>query len=370
MTAIQLAETGGSAVRFLTPHLNAIPQPLRQLPFALWRAEPELGTDGQQKHKANGNPKFKKAPRNAVGYNISKSKPEKWVSFDAAVTAFNPEKFTGVGVLLQASSGLVGIDLDDVADLLITKPVLQAILAKAEQEEIYCEQSPSGTGLRLFAYGQLPGNEGRRQAGIELYADSAFLTVTGVAQWSGEVKPAQWLVDDLLKLITEPSQGGSSVSLTTQVGLASADGKLVAALSNWAADRLPRLWQGRWDETPQFPQDKIYPSQSEADMALIGHLVREAHRRGLQQESLIASTAWEAFCKSGLYRQEKEHQVIKYAIPKAIQSVFAGAGANDPSLFEGEAHGDVLNGKAFAKMWRNKFLFVASTGKWLRWKEE
>jgi primase-polymerase (primpol)-like protein len=369
MTSIQLTNAGDSPVRFLTPDWNAIPQPLRHLPFALWRAEPELGTDGQPKHKANGNPKFKKAPRNAVGYNISKSKPEQWLSFEIAMAAFHPEKFTGVGVMLQASSGLVGIDLDDVADLLIIKPALQAILAKAKQERIYCEQSPSGTGLRLFVCGQLPGNDGRRQAGIELYADAAFLTVTGITHWPGEVKRAQWLVDELLKLITEPSQGRSSTLAVTQAGISSTDGELVAALSSWAADRLPRLWQGRWNELPQSPQDKIYPSQSEADMALIGHLAREAHRRGLQEKSLITSTAWEAFRKSGLYRQEKELQVTEYAIPKAIESVFSSAACNGISLLD-ETHGDVLNGKAFAKIWRNKFLFVASAGKWLRWQED
>lgn len=366
MNTIRLAATSRSTVPFPTPEWHAIPQQLRQHPFALWRAEPELDADGQQKHKANGLPKFKKAPRNAVGYNISKSKPEQWLSFDDAVTAFNPGKFTGVGVLLQASSGLVGIDLDDVADLLVTKPALQAILAKAEQEKIYCEQSPSGTGLRLFVSGQLPGNDGRRQAGIELYADTAFLTVTGITQWPGEVKPAQWLVYELLKLIAEPSQGDSSTPSIKQAGRSSANGDLVAALSSWAADRLPRLWQGRWDESPQ---DKIYPSQSEADMALIGHLVREAYRRGLQEERLIASTVLETFRKSGLYRHEKERQVTEYAIPKAIESVFSSAASDGVSLVD-ETHGDVLNGKVFAKVWRNKFLFVASAGKWLRWQED
>ncbi len=369
MTAFQLAETGGSAVRFLSPDWSAIPQPLRQLPLALWRAEPELDADGQQKHKANGNPKFKKAPRNAVGYNISKSKPEQWLSFEVAMAAFHPEKFTGVGVLLQASSGLVGIDLDDVADLLITKPALQAILAKAEQEEIYCEQSPSGTGLRLFVIGQLPGNNGRRQAGIELYADSAFLTVTGVTQWSGEVKPAQWLVDELLQLITEPSQGGSSTSSVKQAGIPSMEGELVAALSSWAAGRLPRLWQGRWDESPQSPQEKVYPSQSEADMALVLYLTREAHRRGVEEKNIVAAVVWQTFRRSRLYRLEKERQVIEYAIPKAIHKVFSSAVSIGTS-FTDESYGDVLNGKEFAKMWRNKFLFVASTGKWLRWKED
>lgn len=369
MTAIQLAETGGSDARFLTPDWNAIPQPLRQLPFALWRAEPELDADGQQKHKANGNPKFKKAPRNAVGYSISKSKSEQWLSFDAAVTAFNPEKFTGVGILLQASSGLVGVDLDDVADLLICKPALQAILAKAEQEGIYCEQSPSGTGLRLFVSGQLPGNDGRRQAGIELYADAAFLTVTGITHWPGVVKRAQWLIDELLKLIAERSQGGSSMPSIRQAGLPAAEADLVAALSSWAADALPRLWQGKWDERPQSAQDKVYPSQSEADMALIGHLVREAYRRGLKEERLIACTAWETFRKSGLYRHEKERQIAEYAIPKAIQSVFSNITTNGISLLD-ETHGDVLNGKEFAKMWKKRFLFVGSAGKWLRWQED
>lgn len=44
--------------------------------------------------------------------------------------------------------------------------------------------------------------------------------------------------------------------------------------------------------------------------------------------------------------------------------------AKDARATACEEHGDVLNGRAFARLWRNKLVFVASVGKWLKWVEE
>ncbi len=368
MTVLLQPDTADSIVQFVAPIFTAIPEPLQELPFAMWRAEPELDTHSKQKCKLNGNLKFKKAPRNGAGYNISKSKPEQWMSFDAAVAAFNQEFFTGIGVLLNADSGLVGIDLDDVNDLVIVRPELQALLDQAQHKGVYCEQSPSGTGLRMFVYGRLPDDAGKRHGGVELYADTAFLTVTGCSVWPGEIKPAQWLVDALLNLISGNRDLAVTPAPSAVINPVTADPDLAEVLMSWAANQHPRLWQGQW-ATASSALDKVYSSQSEADMALIGYLVREAYRRGASDEQIVAATVEEAFRQSGLFRPSKERQIKQYAIPKAIRSVSPGKPLASKITID-DTYGDVLNGRAFAATWRHKFVFVTSVGRWLKWQED
>lgn len=368
MIVLLQSDTTDSIVQFVAPMFAAIPEPLQEQPFAMWRAEPELDAEGKQKCKLNGNLKFKKAPRNGAGYNISKTKPEQWMSFDAAVTAFNQEFFTGIGVLLNAGSGLVGIDLDDVDDLVAVQPEVQLLLNQAQQHQIYCEHSPSRTGLRMFVYGQLPENAGKRHGGVELYADTAFLTVTGCSVWPGEIKPAQWLVDALLNLISGNRDLAVTPSPAAGITPVTADLDLAEVLKNWAEHQHPQLWQGQW-ATASSLLGKVYPSQSEADMALIGHLVREAYRRGASDEQIVAVSVWEAFRRSGLYRPGKERQITQHAIPKVIRSASPGKPLASTFTID-DTYGDVLNGRAFATIWRNKFVFVANAGKWLKWQED
>ena len=195
MSATTTIQTKVGAVEFLLPNFDGIPESLRQVKTALWRAEPKLSNDGTQSLKPNGRPRVNKSPKNAAGINISKSKPEQWMAHDQARAAFDPVRFTGVGVLLQAGCGLVGIDLDDVKDLLQSNPKIKGIIAKVKQTGIYCEMSPSSTGLRMLVQGVLPNNAGKRKDGVELYSDAAFLTVTGVHAWPGEVhQPATELL--------------------------------------------------------------------------------------------------------------------------------------------------------------------------------
>lgn len=320
MNGMQTVQTQIGKAIFLLPNFVEIPTELAQSPFAMWRAEPELDSAGKQKLKPNGKPKFNKAPKNDSGRNISKNKPEQWLAYDRAVSAFTPESFTGVGVLIQADTGLVGIDLDDVIDLLKANPSLKTIVCKAKNAGIYCERSPSDTGLRLFIYGRLPNNAGRRKSGIELYSDTAFLTITGHPVWKGEIKEAQWLIDDLLKLIGTRNPEITHKPPATEVTFGVALPEQVDALAEWAGYNYPQLWEGRWNEPRDLILDKDYPSQSEADMALVGCLAREIFKRGCSDESVATATVWEAFKLSGLHRPEKERQITNYAIPKAVSS--------------------------------------------------
>ena len=363
-------------VSVIPPDFDAIPTALQVLPWALWRAEQPLNNNGSPQLKPNGKPRINKAPTNGAGYKISKSQPQKWLSYSAVQTSFHPEGFSGVGVLLQASSGLVGIDLDDLEELVQNEPEVDRLLAQSEEAGIYCERSPSGNGLRLFVFGVLPEHAGRRKGGIELYSDAAFLTVTGAQEWSGQVQEAQWLVDKFLALL--PEHVRTEAKPEHRSGLQGSHSQTAdsEALARWAEEQHPLLWAGDWASTKN-PFAKSYPSQSEADMALCSFLMREASSMGIDSEA-FEDVVWTTFQASGLYRPEKTAQVRNYAIPK----VRASLPARHQSLTElnklseqtinlmPDSHADVRNGKMFAAMWMNRFKFVSGAQKWLVWGDQ
>jgi hypothetical protein len=112
-------------------------------------------------------------------------------------------------------------------------------------------------------------------------------------------------------------------------------------------------------------------------MALVGYLTREAFKRGFLQE-LVHGIVLATFTQSGLYRPGKHDQIAKYAIPKAVESAkesIQKLATDDPAVSGkkpplSDTYGDVLNGSMFARRWKGAFVYVASAGKWLVWKED
>lgn len=155
---------------FLRPKFENIPDQLKRLPWAVWRAEPRQG------HPE----KFNKAPLCPIsGRKIGANKPELFGTFDAACAAYQSGNHTGVGVLL-IGNGVVGIDIDDVVANMMKQPALPVWITAALDANIYCEKSPSGQGLRLFMLGgPLPQGAMRKHEGLEIYDNLRFLTVTG-----------------------------------------------------------------------------------------------------------------------------------------------------------------------------------------------
>lgn len=153
---------------FLEPRFNSVPQPLKQLPWAVWIAEPREGKPE----------KFGKAPRSpSTGKMIGANKPELFGTFEQAKTAYQLGKYTGVGVLL-INNGIVGVDIDDYHQTVADKPGVATWLREALDTGVYCEKSPSGTGLRLF-YCDANCVQGRKGVGLEIYSNLRFLTFTG-----------------------------------------------------------------------------------------------------------------------------------------------------------------------------------------------
>lgn len=157
---------------WLTPNLENIPDELMTQPWGVWKAEPRLDRDGKPTGKWN------KAPRNPLtGIKIGANQPEAFGTFDEAKQAYATGRYTGIGVLL-IGSGITGIDIDNVSQLMQEGRPLGKWLSTAIADGIYCEISPSGTGLRIFVRGKLSLG-GRKHDSLEIYDDKRFLTITG-----------------------------------------------------------------------------------------------------------------------------------------------------------------------------------------------
>ena len=119
------------------------------------------------------------SPR-APFYGLSTAKPEKWVSFEAAVAALeaNPDTFAGVGYVMTGPHGLVGTDLDRCVDGNTIAPWALEIVKDLAS---YTELSPSGNGLRIFTMGEVAADWTNHDVGVEVYGgnEPRFLTVTG-----------------------------------------------------------------------------------------------------------------------------------------------------------------------------------------------
>lgn len=163
---------------WLKPKFENIPKELKRQPWAVWKAEPRAGQPT----------KFNKAPINPLtGRKVGANKPELFCTYEEAQKAYETGKYTGVGVLLTGS-GIVGIDIDNAAELFEKRPDVKKWVQDAKRMGAYCEISPSGSGIRIFILGMLDG-AGRKADNLEIYNDKRFLTVTGVVvKANGETK--------------------------------------------------------------------------------------------------------------------------------------------------------------------------------------
>ena len=112
------------------------------------------------------------------------SDPATRCTFSDAYMAYQRDpRFHGLGFMMHAEAGLIGVDLDKCVspDDTIAPWALEIV---HQFEGAYWERSVSGTGLRGFCRGALPdGVDGVRSkvegCSVELYSGERFLVVTG-----------------------------------------------------------------------------------------------------------------------------------------------------------------------------------------------
>jgi putative DNA primase/helicase len=111
------------------------------------------------------------------------------------------------------------------------------------------------------------------------------------------------------------------------------------------------LWGGTWQEK--------YPSQSEADLALCGHLAR----LGLSSIEID-----QAFRASGLYRPKWEREDYRKSVIGLVLSpaeVVTATVSSAAPASDADSLWDIKNGKLFADQWRDKLLYVHEVNEWL-----
>ncbi|MBU1362891.1 MAG: hypothetical protein KKE51_03595 [Gammaproteobacteria bacterium] len=349
---------------------DRVPSFLRCKPCANWTAEPRSGQPG----------KYNKAPRNPLnGAKVGADKPELFGTFEQAVSALDSGKFSGIGVLLTGDDNLTGVDIDDYKATFEQMPQVKAWVAEARKAGAYCELSPSGEGLRLFMRGKLP-SKGRKAGPLEIYDNARFLTVTGKCEKAsgGELIDGQHLIDSFIAML--PAQEPVA---SRQIGsIKPASNEAVIALVAWATEKRPALMAGHWELSETDFGSTGYTSQSEADMALVGEIARQAVRSGIAADELADCTL-RVFEQSGLYRPEKARTIENFTIPKAV----AAALESEPCLVEtrqdapaenksaisaatefatGEP-GDIKAATVFAKTYSGRLLYAAQGGRWLYW---
>src|SRR5205823_12343135 len=118
-------------------------------------------------------------PYTEEGELASSTNPGTWTSIFRAEDAYRVGHYDGIGFVVTAESGIIGIDLDHCFDLNARKGEQWAIDIINKMKS-YSEFSPSGEGVRIFVRGSLPsGITGKKRGNIEIYSASRYLTVTG-----------------------------------------------------------------------------------------------------------------------------------------------------------------------------------------------
>ncbi|NQW48775.1 MAG: hypothetical protein HQ464_13530 [Planctomycetes bacterium] len=151
---------------------DRIPQALKDAHrWAIWKAESKLDIEGAVK--------LDKVPYCPLRP-LKKAKsddPATWSDFETAMQAYLERGRTGAdGLMFALGDGFAAVDLDDSVDPTTGVPTESARQIITEIDS-YSEQSVSGAGARIFAFG--PELKGIRFGSCELYSRHRFMTVTG-----------------------------------------------------------------------------------------------------------------------------------------------------------------------------------------------
>lgn len=162
--------------------------------------------------------------------------------------------FSGIGFVFTKDDPYCGIDLDDTHG----DEEAYARQVKVFREfDSYAELSPSGAGLHIFIKAKLEC--GRRRADIELYPHERFFTMTGNVFNNKPIEDRQ----DLAELLFE-QMGGAPVMYAAgkDQPQTQTDEQIIAmAVGAVNGEKFNRLYTGDFQS--------LYPSQSEADFALV-----------------------------------------------------------------------------------------------------
>ena len=227
---------------------EAIPEEIKSLPqWCLWLWKQHDGNWTKPPYRINGD----------LAKNNDSST---WDTFERVFRAYNTGKWDGIGFMLTPP--FVGIDLDSCINPQTKQPQDWA-RATIGRFKSYSEISPSNYGYKILIKGKL--DKGHHNAKIGVFQNTRYFCITGHALNGFEkIEERQ---QELISLIRqewpedlEPKEKPKTASPHTE------DDKLVdKMISASNGEKVIKLLNGQWDGD--------YSSQSEADQALVNHIV-------------------------------------------------------------------------------------------------
>ena len=216
-----------------------------------------------------------KIPKNPFNGQNAKSNDRKtWGTFEQAVKACEVFGFDGLG--FQFAPPYFGIDLDHCLDN------LDFVDEFVETLQSYTEVSRSGNGIHIICRGKLPDGN-RRKGGVEMYSEGRYFIMTG-----NIYNPAYTEIRDC----TESVKVLHSKYLPTSVPKAEVrrsvvvdmdDAEIIDKARNCKSGSLfTMLYTGAWEG--------LFPSQSEADLALCNQLAFWTGRNEAQMDRIFRSS--------------------------------------------------------------------------------
>lgn len=192
-------------------------------------------------------------PRNGRPASVTSS--ETWGTFEAACAAGLPH----VGFVLTEADPFTIIDLDDKADRPATPEQKQRHTKIIEAFDSYTERSASGRGVHIIVRGRLLA--GVHKDYVEAYSDRRFMICTGDVLRNAPVRERQ----DLLDVLFTETRSAATSDLAEEEEVMSDRDLVDRATRAGNGAKFNDLCNGKWQELG-------YPSQSEADFALLSLL--------------------------------------------------------------------------------------------------
>ncbi len=289
--------------------------------------------------------KPRKVPFNPrTGGLASSTNPTDWTTLGEALAAVNGGSYTGVGFVFDGT-GIVGVDLDNVRD-----PATGTVEPWAEDEinyfGSYTEVSPSGTGFHILCRSDLQ-HIGVNNGQVEIYSSGRFFTVTGNLYDEG-LNTLEDCSEQHRRLYTEYAPKNKQ---TDAQPAATCDRSVMTAEDKTLCDRIGAskqgekftdLFTGQWSEK--------YPSQSEADMAMLFMLAFWTGKDSKQMDRIFRSSRlhrdkWDSMRGDTTYGQ--------ICLGRAISGTGDAIGSKSPTHYSAE---DLSPAPPAAKV--NKFQFV------------
>lgn len=234
----------------------------------------------------------------------SSTDPATWATFEQAVAVVEAGKADGIGFALCPP--WVGVDLDE--ELLEAERDLIAFALDS-----YTEESVSGTGLHVIVRAHLNG--GRHPEGFGVFQEGRLWYCSGkpVTGMSTTIEDRQRELDAVLKQylpnnrVPDVPEHDDGRHAREPLGLDDQE-LLERMFSSKSGTKIRSLWDGLWSD---------YPSQSEADLALLTHLAWWTDRDAGRMETMFRS--------SELYREEgpQKPKGIGY-LQRTIEAAIAG----------------------------------------------